>query len=257
VFRNVIKNAMKFTPEGCSITIRTSNIGMSQQPAWDHEAEATADDQSEIRRSIRCSSSFSSADGGGKEEEVDQRREGEEVDQKPRERAIRVEIVDTGIGIEGHAIPHLFRAFEQGDASIAARFGGLGLGLSISRCAAAPVSPPRLLAATNKANERRLCRPLVEMHRGVLMASSAGKNRGSTFTIVLPTIDTTTNTTTAAPRLPGSPGSPLHQSLDTTPSDEAHIAAVDTPSSEVKALALSARLQAHSRHTDLFSFLSQ
>lgn len=62
---------------------------------------------------------------------------------------IRVEIVDTGIGIENHIIPHLFRAFEQGDASITVRFGGLGLGLAISRYAALHAPSLRFLSHVN------------------------------------------------------------------------------------------------------------
>jgi signal transduction histidine kinase len=46
---------------------------------------------------------------------------------------LRIEVCDSGIGIESHILPHLFHAFEQGDASITVRFGGLGMGLAISR----------------------------------------------------------------------------------------------------------------------------
>jgi signal transduction histidine kinase len=46
---------------------------------------------------------------------------------------LRVDVIDTDIGIESHALPRLFRTFEQGDASITLRFGGLALGLAISR----------------------------------------------------------------------------------------------------------------------------
>jgi CheY-like chemotaxis protein len=106
----------------------------------------------------------SSGNGGGK---------GSHIIAPPRRKVtrkkvmLRVEVQDTGIGIEANIIPHLFHAFEQGDSSITIRFGGLGLGLAISRS-------------------------LVEMHSGALSADSEGKGKGATFTIVLPTIHTST-----------------------------------------------------------------
>jgi len=69
-----------------------------------------------------------------------------------------LEIEDTGIGIEPEARDHIFDAFEQGERSITREFGGLGLGLAISKS-------------------------LVHSHGGGLVASSAGKNAGATFTI--------------------------------------------------------------------------
>jgi two-component system CheB/CheR fusion protein len=68
---------------------------------------------------------------------------------------------DTGIGIKPDVLPRIFNAFEQGDASITKQFGGLGLGLAISKA-------------------------LTEMHQGTIRAESEGWNRGAIFTVELP-----------------------------------------------------------------------
>ncbi len=73
-------------------------------------------------------------------------------------------VTDTGIGITPDEISHIFDAFVQGEHARGAgshRFGGLGLGLAISR-------------------------KLVELHLGRIYAESEGRNRGSTFVIELP-----------------------------------------------------------------------
>jgi PAS domain S-box-containing protein len=79
-----------------------------------------------------------------------------------RERIV-IEVTDTGVGIKPQNLARIFEAFEQGDASSwSRRAGGLGLGLAISRS-------------------------VVEAHGGRLTATSAGLNRGATFTIELDT----------------------------------------------------------------------
>jgi signal transduction histidine kinase/CheY-like chemotaxis protein len=74
---------------------------------------------------------------------------------------LAVEVADTGIGIEPEVLPRIFDAFEQGQRSITRRFGGLGLGLAISKA-------------------------ILELHGGSLTAASEGHGRGSAFTVRLP-----------------------------------------------------------------------
>ena len=106
VIWNLVKNAIKFAPEGGHVRVRTSN---------------------------------------------------------PSPRALALEVSDDGIGIEPGALPRLFNAFEQAEQSVARQFGGLGLGLAISKA-------------------------LVELHGGTIRAHSAGRGHGATFIAELPTI---------------------------------------------------------------------
>ena len=72
-----------------------------------------------------------------------------------------VRVRDSGIGIPPETLPHIFEAFEQGDARVTRQFGGLGLGLTIAKA-------------------------LVEQHGGSIRAESAGAGQGATFIIELP-----------------------------------------------------------------------
>jgi two-component system CheB/CheR fusion protein len=72
---------------------------------------------------------------------------------------ILIKITDTGIGMDLDEVEPIFGAFAQGTH----HFGGLGLGLAISRV-------------------------LVELHSGSIRASSPGKGKGATFSIELPLI---------------------------------------------------------------------
>ncbi|HKV11932.1 MAG TPA: ATP-binding protein [Thermoanaerobaculia bacterium] len=74
---------------------------------------------------------------------------------------LEIEIQDDGIGIEPEVLPRLFEGFEQGERSITRQFGGLGLGLAISKA-------------------------IAEMHGGSLAAASEGRGRGAVFTLRLP-----------------------------------------------------------------------
>jgi signal transduction histidine kinase len=108
VFWNVLKNAVKFTPEKGAITIDTS------------------------------------------------------VD--PGKKIWTITVADTGIGLTPGEIHKIFEAFSQGDHAQTTgshKFGGLGLGLSITRM-------------------------LIKMHEGTISAHSEGRGKGAIFTIQLP-----------------------------------------------------------------------
>lgn len=108
IFWNVLKNAVKFTPSGGSITVSTQVMERSHRLA--------------------------------------------------------VTIRDTGIGMTPQELGRVFESFAQGDHAGSGgshRFGGLGLGLSISRM-------------------------LAELHHGSIRAESEGRGQGSTFTVELP-----------------------------------------------------------------------
>jgi signal transduction histidine kinase len=108
VFWNLLKNAVKFTPEKGTITVATR------------------------------------------------------ID--PVANRIAVAIIDTGIGLTPAEIDRIYDAFSQGDHAKEDgphRFGGLGMGLAISK-------------------------RIVEQHLGRLWATSAGPGHGSTFIVELP-----------------------------------------------------------------------
>ena len=123
VFWNVLQNACKFTPGGGRIDVRVRN---------------------EFRH-------------------VDLTKDVFPPEEDPPMADLVVEITDTGMGIGAETLPRIFNAFEQGERSQGRTFGGLGLGLAISRA-------------------------IMELHGGSISAASEGRNQGSTFTIRLHTV---------------------------------------------------------------------
>lgn len=116
---NLLKNAIKFTPDGGEITISSDN---------------------------------------------------------PSETVLTVTVRDTGIGMEPEVMQRIFDPFEQGNRSFEHRFGGLGLGLAISKS-------------------------LAQAHGGSLTAQSEGSNCGSTFTLSMQALPQAEAAAVAANRL--------------------------------------------------------
>ena len=77
---------------------------------------------------------------------------------------LQIEVEDSGIGIDAAFLPNIFNAFEQGEKSRSRRFGGLGLGLAITK-------------------------NLVEAHGGTISVNSPGRDLGTRFTIDLDTVE--------------------------------------------------------------------
>ncbi len=77
---------------------------------------------------------------------------------------VMISVSDTGLGINREDFDRIFNPFEQVDSSPSRHFQGTGLGLSLTK-------------------------RLVELHEGMIWVESEGENRGSTFRVLLPVIN--------------------------------------------------------------------
>ena len=93
------------------------------------------------------------------------RRSPSRKERKHKQSYIRVSIKDNGIGLNEDDLNRIFRPFEQADNSLSRKYEGTGLGLSLTR-------------------------QLVELHGGKIWAESNGEGKGSTFTFILPALET-------------------------------------------------------------------
>lgn len=84
---------------------------------------------------------------------------GGELDQENMFR-LKLEVIDTGIGIPEDKLDRIFESFSQASSDTSRKFGGTGLGLTISR-------------------------KLVELHQGTMMVSST-YGEGSNFSFLFP-----------------------------------------------------------------------
>ena len=74
---------------------------------------------------------------------------------------IKINVSDTGIGLNPEDLDRIFRPFEQVESSKSRKFHGTGLGLSLSQS-------------------------LVELHGGRIWADSEGEGKGSIFSFIIP-----------------------------------------------------------------------
>jgi PAS domain S-box-containing protein len=103
ILYNLLSNAMKFTPDGGSVTLSAWYLSFREGQWFTGDREAVflpLDRDDELRK-------------GG--------------------RLIEISVQDTGIGIKKEDLERIFDPFEQGDNSASRRYQGTGLGLSLTQ----------------------------------------------------------------------------------------------------------------------------
>ena len=85
-----------------------------------------------------------------------------EIDTRNEAERVIITVSDNGKGIDqGPRCPASSTAFSQGGAEVTREYGGLGLGLAISKAT-------------------------IEAHGGTIKAQSLGKDQGATFVVIIP-----------------------------------------------------------------------
>ena len=167
--------AISNVAEMCALEIRAKNLQLSLDlRADDHHVAADAPKfQQIIWNLLRNAIKFTGENGGITISSSNQ---------SPQ--SLTIGVTDTGIGIEPETMKRIFNRFEQGDISFQRRFGGLGLGLTISKS-------------------------LAEAHGGALVAESEGRDRGARFSFTIKTVPAQER----AAQLPAAPSNASQRSL--------------------------------------------
>ena len=176
IFWNLLKNAVKFTPQGKRIVVRSINLAAATRP---RNVQASSVDF------MRGAGGVSGSTAPGLAVRQENGHAIKAPGEEPDADFVRVEVIDEGIGVEPQHLRRIFNAFDQGQSSITQRFGGLGLGLAISKA-------------------------MVDAHGGHLTVASEGTGKGATFNVELATVMPPTPEETAAanPTIPAATGAP-------------------------------------------------
>ena len=124
------------------------------QTTFDAGAAQIAGDREKLKIAIQnlLTNAVKFSQNGGKIETAIARRNGN----------VELTVKDYGRGINADFLPQIFERYKQADNPNVRDYGGLGLGLTVTR-------------------------HIINLHKGKITAHSDGKGKGSTFTIVLPT----------------------------------------------------------------------